>query len=472
MIFEDSTGLRWKITRGVAVFALAGAILLAASVALSIWKTPVLAPLAFSKGADPTDQAAEVEDLTDIDSGPRLVDFSEKPDAASAAKILEEPFLKTAFIVQDDPHSVSDLKRNIKELHIVFPDWYRFETADGDVTQTIKPEVAHLLAENSVVVMPRISNTDRTGAWKSEEVLGELFRNAKASETFMDSLIEKLKKDHAQGVNIDIEELEAKDTEAYVTWLETFADALHREHLLLSVDVPLNDEAFDFEAIGKICDLMVLMAYDQSYTTSKPGPIASQDWFEEGLEDKLKQVPANKLIVALGTYGYDWNVSKPKSPAVDLGFYEALDRAATKKAKITTQGGDSNSHFSYTAADGKHEVHFLDAVSAWNQYLFLTKNKVRGVSLWRLGLEDPTIWDFLSLDSIKDFNPESLEEIPSPHSAELAGEGELFRVRKTAKPGRRTLTWKAARLMNRRMKSSQPPIASKNSAAMPPANWH
>ena len=53
------------------------------------------------------------------------------------------------------------------------------------------------------------------------------------------------------------------------------------------------------------------MNYDQHEDTGGPGPIASQDWFENNLKRVLKIVPKEKLICAIGNYGYDWTMSLP-----------------------------------------------------------------------------------------------------------------------------------------------------------------
>ena len=55
------------------------------------------------------------------------------------------------------------------------------------------------------------------------------------------------------------------------------------------------------------------MNYDEHEATSEPGPIASQDWFVGNLTRVLKIVPKEKLICAVGNYGYDWTLSIPRS---------------------------------------------------------------------------------------------------------------------------------------------------------------
>ena len=48
------------------------------------------------------------------------------------------------------------------------------------------------------------------------------------------------------------------------------------------------------------------MNYDEHYPESDPGPVAGQDWFIKNLQMRCKVVPREKMICAVGNYGYDW----------------------------------------------------------------------------------------------------------------------------------------------------------------------
>jgi len=60
------------------------------------------------------------------------------------------------------------------------------------------------------------------------------------------------------------------------------------------------------------------MNYDQHEIESQPGPVASQDWFVANLLRVLKVVPKEKLICALGNYGYDWTLSIPNPRTISI----------------------------------------------------------------------------------------------------------------------------------------------------------
>ena len=52
----------------------------------------------------------------------------------------------------------------------------------------------------------------------------------------------------------------------------------------------------------------------------------------------------------------------------------------------------NNPHFTYEEDDGtKHDVWFLDGVTAFNQIHAADPYQPAGYALWRLGTEDPTV---------------------------------------------------------------------------------
>ncbi len=443
MVFEDPTCRRWRVAGLAGFIAMLVLGFFGGDLALTLLKAPALTaalPPALTE-PDPSGSSSSTEPLGTVtgEQGP-IATRPEVPISVDATAILSAPYLRTAFVVEHDARSVASLRAHVDRLHVVFPDWYSFDTKDGEIHEDIDPEVARLLAAKRVAVLPRLSNTDPSGAWHGD-VLEALFRSEKASTQLVDTLVERIELTHAHGVNVDIESIDPDQRDAYVAWLDQLAQAFHRHGLSVTVDVPLNDEAFDYEAIGKIADLVVLMGYDEHWATSPAGAVASQDWFEDGLVEMLGRVPAEKLIVGLGAYGYDWTLGSDQ-PAEDLGFEDALGLAERVHASITTDGDTFNSGFTYADGDARtHQVWFLDAVSAWNELVFARSRNVRGVSLWRMGLEEPGVWRFLGSAAPESLRPDDLATIAAPDEVAFHGDGELLRVTRDARAGRRDLSF-------------------------------
>ncbi len=450
MIFEDPSQRRWKM----ALIVFIGVAFLGAALIVNIVVTFFVAPPLPSLQELNGSRGRAIQQLIK-EEGPKKPGKKNKPLKRSSGAMRhlkqfarekklpafsQEKFLQTAFLAQGDPKSVDDLKDNIESIDMVSPDWYSISAVDCEVNENADPELAKYLGAQNVFVVPRFSNTDAAGEWKGQE-----FSQLLAVPTDRQCVIEVLKnmllKVHADGLNLDIESLDPSAKNNFLDWLIELASALHDEHLYLSIDLPVNDEAFDYEAIGQIADIVLIMTYDEHYMTGPPGPIAGESWFQDGIDNAIKEIPKEKIIVVLGNYGYDWNVTK-KTPATPLSFDDAMILASEVGADVETDKISINSRFSYQDPQGDHhEVWLLDSISAWNQYLDLREKKVYGVGLWRLGLEAPGLWKFLNLEDPSQFDPHKFAKVSTLSKVTYEGNGEILKVRDLPKNGTRNLTF-------------------------------
>ena len=441
MIFEDSTGRRWRWTRKLASLTAISLVIMLADIVAGTVTTPQIASADIAPRAGTALNIIE-EPLTGGTLAPvaaRLTGRSaaEPDDRSRQQRFAAQSHIRSAFVAQGDRQSIASLRAHIGQLQLVFPDWLSFDTGTGTINANVDAGLAATLKASGVLVMPRLSNTSSTGAWQAEG-LPQLFSDADATDTFIDTLVAQLTRQQADGVNIDIEDLQQDQTKAYVAWLETVISVLHDKGFTVTVDVPLNDEAFDYEAIGKIADAVVLMAYDQHYGTSAPGPVAGQDWFEDGVANAVKRIAPDKLLMGIGAFGYDWTEGKPEAEAIN--FNEAMRLARRAHQHMLAGGSDVNGHFDYLDDGGRqHHVWLLDAVSAWNQYQTAEDAKVRGEALWRLGIEDPSLWAFYGNPATGDFNPAALARIPAEAFVDFSGDGEMLNVVSHPEDGARKL---------------------------------
>lgn len=200
------------------------------------------------------------------------------------------------------------------------------------------------------------------------------------------------------GVDIDYEDLSETDRDAFTAFVTDLADVLHARGKLLSVTVhpKVSDEgddgrnvAQDYAALGAAADQLRVMAYDEHWDTSEPGPVASPEWVEDVVRYTLSEVPAAKVVLGLGAYGYDWG---PSGVAAEgLTWVEAVDRAQRNGVTPQRDTETASMHFEYAAADGDHEVWFEDATSVERKAAIAARYGLGGVFLWRLGGEDPDL---------------------------------------------------------------------------------
>ena len=116
------------------------------------------------------------------------------------------------------------------------------------------------------------------------------------------------------GVNIDIENVNEQSREDYTAFVELVREKLGQDKIL-SVAVAANpynltvgwQGSYDYPRLAEIAEYLMMMADDESYVGSQPGPVASSDFFESSIEYALNQgVPRDKVVMGIPFYGRYW----------------------------------------------------------------------------------------------------------------------------------------------------------------------
>ncbi|MBV9172680.1 MAG: glycosyltransferase, partial [Chloroflexi bacterium] len=204
---------------------------------------------------------------------------------------------------------------------------------------------------------------------------------------------------------------------------------------IVAMAVPFDDETWPYDAYASIVDYTVLMAYDEHDDTGDAGSVAGQGWFEQTLDKRMRTLANDRTIVAIGNYGYDWNGGHANA----VSFSDAMVAAHDSQAHVAFDPDSDNPHFSYVEDDHtEHDVWFLDAVTAYNEIHAADIYRPVGYALWRLGTEDPSIWEVMH----RGYNapaPQTLNVIPSSDDIDYEGEGEFLRIEADPSLGARTL---------------------------------
>ena len=222
------------------------------------------------------------------------------------------------------------------------------------------------------------------------------------------------------GIDLDYEKFafsDGRDTwdatrPNWVAFVTELAAALHKESKTLTVSVPdPGYSVYDYKAMGKVVDHIRIMAYD--YSTSEAGPIAPIDWVAGVVEAAKKLVPADKLVLGVPVYGYDWPVQVdgtcpvgPKPKKRNLSTKSAAALAASKGIAPIWDQQRAERTFSYSEqlvgndSSGnpvtcivKRSVWYADAQAVHIRAWLAERQDLSGISLWSLGSEDTVTWE-------------------------------------------------------------------------------
>jgi cellulose synthase/poly-beta-1,6-N-acetylglucosamine synthase-like glycosyltransferase/peptidoglycan/xylan/chitin deacetylase (PgdA/CDA1 family)/spore germination protein YaaH len=382
--------------------------------------------------------------------------------------------LRAAYYVQDDAASYSSLKEHIHQIDMLFPQWLHVDSPSGALMAMSGDNLSeYRLIEGSTVhdpdylnkvknviqsaredteIFPHINNYNpHTQKWDTGvgDVLQDPGKNAALAGQIMRFLSTY---PVYRGLSLDLESLPDDADSAYLSFIETLYAQMHARNLRLYVNVSTSTSTSDLKTIAANSDGIILMNYDQHEVNSDPGPIASQDWFVANLRRVLQVVPKQKLICAIGSYGYDWTLSIPnpksrrhRKPEIldteDLSVSEAWQEASDADADLDLDYNTLNPHFEYIDEDNnqRHVVWFLDGVTLLNEMRAARELGLQTFALWRLGEEDSSLWNVWDKPS----SPDSLQELGTVqpgHDVDTEGVGDIMRVVGLPHPGKRSVT--------------------------------
>jgi cellulose synthase/poly-beta-1,6-N-acetylglucosamine synthase-like glycosyltransferase/spore germination protein YaaH/peptidoglycan/xylan/chitin deacetylase (PgdA/CDA1 family) len=340
--------------------------------------------------------------------------------------VRENTPLAIGFHVPWDESSASSLRRNIGELDWLIPGWISI-TGPNHTYSIFKDPAGKAVinrAPHRPLLLPMVSNVIN-GDWDAPG-MAALLHSPALRRQLLDRLEPWLAANAAGGVFFDFEELPSTAQADYRTFLREAKARFGRHDWVVAIAVPVGPESgYDVKAYSAIVDRVFLMAYDEHELSGPPGPIASQMWFEQAVATAIRGVPRDKIVVTVGSYGYDWFGKQGGQPmAIDEAWQAARDSGAVP----VFDRASGNSSFAFEDGNVRHDVWLLDAASAYNQMKFLTRAGVNGVALWRLGSEDPGVWNIFGRSHRTLPPPSVINAIPEGTDTDIEHFGEILKV--------------------------------------------
>jgi cellulose synthase/poly-beta-1,6-N-acetylglucosamine synthase-like glycosyltransferase/peptidoglycan/xylan/chitin deacetylase (PgdA/CDA1 family) len=349
-----------------------------------------------------------------------------KPQAGRALSI--------GFYETFEEASYPALKRALPRLDWVVPNWLGLHGPDLALKSAVDRRVISLIRANKpgTAIVPMLQNVEN-GTWNGGG-LAVLLADDRRRTALLSGIVKFMEHHKFPGLAIDFEDVPEAAHGNLKTFLSEMSAAFAPHGWTLIQTVPFDDDTWPYEDYAGIVDYTVLMAYDEHDDAGAAGSIAGQDWFEKTLAQRMRVLDPASTIVGIGNYGYDWHGNKY---ADSLNFQDAVLAARDSEAEIDFDDATGNAHFSYLENDkSKHDVWFLDAVSAFNEIHAADAYRPAGYALWKIGSEDPSVWPVMRR-AYGAAAPESLHRIPVSQDVDFEGAGEVLRVESHPTPGAR-----------------------------------
>ncbi|MBA3732976.1 glycosyltransferase [Patescibacteria group bacterium] len=389
--------------------------------------------------------------------------------SASKAKIIEELEIKRAeeqkkyaleqerlqnskkplsplvigFMVNWDDNSFESLKQNFEKIDILSPEWLHIKDGTGNITldnEGLQKEVTeYVRSRNSnLAIIPLVNNF----GWQ-KSILHEVLRKNSTRAHLISELLKYIKDRKYAGISIDFENIDDIDQRNFSQFIEEISSTFHAENLQVSVNVIPDNPAYEFKRLSLAADHVILMMYDENIATDPAGPISGIDWYSELLTNLSKEIPSNKMIIAMGAYSNDW---QGNNKAEQKSFEDALLTATDSEGVISLNPISLSSTYQYyDDTDKLHTVWMQDSVSLFNQYMIASRFSPAGVALWRLGGEDKSIWNFIGNSFDTTYTPDSVQallgDVTYSYTLDYESDGEILKVTGLPHTGKRIVTF-------------------------------
>lgn len=192
------------------------------------------------------------------------------------------------------------------------------------------------------------------------------------------------------GVQIDFESVNPDDRELFLSFLAGLKTAIAPR--MLSIAIPARTaktkEAFDYAPIGAVCDRVFIMAYDQHWSGSEPGPVAGDEWCGKVAAYAVSQIPREKLIMGLPFYGRSWQDKKTSRAWKYSGIQELL------RSVKPTDADPRQPSFTYKDTVNV-TVFYEDNRSLLRKAAIYHAAGARGIGFWRVGQQPADFWPLI-----------------------------------------------------------------------------
>lgn len=308
------------------------------------------------------------------------------------------------------PGSQPTVNSHFNSLSIIAPFWYKLDdkrpgSLIDSVTADHKRKIIQSAHKKHLKVYMVVHNLFYETVEKGKQVASNVLDNDNNRNDFIQNLRNEMNQFNYDGINIDMENLYLTDRDSFSQLIKKLSDALHRDGKAVTVSVPANTGDsranpwslwFDYEKIGQYSDGLMIMTYDEHSPRTKPGSTASANWTEATILYALKhEVPQSKILLGIAGYGWDWDI---KAGEAKYSSYKELMGQKTKyKAKVLWDSHSQTPHFSYVDEEHhSHQAWFENSRSLRFKLNLVEKYNLRGIGIWRLGLEDPMYWKTIS----------------------------------------------------------------------------
>lgn len=347
-----------------------------------------------------------------------------------------------------DHQQIEYINQTNNALDVVSPSYFDLREDGSLKLNYLSPFFIKNMHDKGIKVVPFLSNH-----WNRTAGINAL-KNIESLSTQIADYVEEYDLD---GINVDIENVTHEQKDQYTQFVKLLREKIpgHKE---ISVAVAANPNnwqtgwhgSYDYAALSKYADHLLIMAYDEHYEGSSPGPVASISFVERSIQYALEKTTSDKIVVGIPFYGRIWGLDSNRITGKGVSAktiqeiiercestltYDEQSQSVKAEVTITESSGNFTVGGDFVLQPGRYVIWFENAQSYQAKLGLIEKYNLKGAGAWSLGQEDPSIWEHyedwingenINTDTVPPASSEPGQTLPpttgNPDSAPTEGE--------------------------------------------------
>lgn len=306
---------------------------------------------------------------------------------------------------------ITNVLQTTKGLNVISPTWFYLNSNNGSIASIASSSYVDYCHQNGVEVWALVDN------FTNQEVsTTEVLTHTSSRDNLTNDIISSAIQYNLDGINVDFEALDPAVEDSYIQFIRELSLKCANNGIVLSVDnyVPTDYTAFyDRDEQAVFADYVIIMGYDEHYAGSEEaGSVASIGFVTKGVEDTLKEVPADQIILAMPFYTRVWELTPEAGENTENGEDGAADSYVNYSLSswavgmgetqrlISANGAepiwldDAGQYYAeYENSGSIYQIWVEDATSLEEKLKVMDSYGLAGGSFWKLGLENSNVWD-------------------------------------------------------------------------------
>lgn len=292
--------------------------------------------------------------------------------------------------------SLTSVLANTQGLNTISPTWFSVVDNSGTISSLASADYVNQAHSMGLEVWGLIDNFSTTADTLT------FLSDTQARNNIINQLMAQADAVGLDGINLDFESITEEQGAHYVQFIRELSVACRNKGLVLSVDNPVPmpyTKHYDRKEQGIMADYVIIMGYDEHHSgDTEAGSVASLEFVKKGIEETLKEVPAEKVINAIPFYTRVWiePFGGGNLTSEVLGMDGTSRYIADKGMDVYWDEQAGQNIATYEGEDALYTIWVEDEQSIAEKMKLIQENGLAGVAEWKLGFARASVWPVIA----------------------------------------------------------------------------